>query len=51
VHGPGCVLSSAIAARLAHGDTLVEAARAAKHYLWQKLATAIAIGRGARCLV
>jgi len=51
VHGTGCVLSSAIAARLAHGDTLVEAARAAKHYLWQKLATAIAIGRGARCLV
>lgn len=32
-HGTGCTLSSAIAARLAHGATLVDAVRDAKDYL------------------
>jgi hydroxymethylpyrimidine/phosphomethylpyrimidine kinase len=51
VHGTGCVLSSAIACRLALGASLVEAVRAAKDYLGAKLAAPLAVGRGARCLV
>lgn len=41
-HGTGCTLSSALAAQLAKGLSLTEAARAAKHYINQ------AIIRGAR---
>lgn len=36
-HGTGCTLSAAITARLAHGDSLVEAVAAAKHYLGKSL--------------
>lgn len=36
-HGSGCTLASAIAARLAHGDTVPEAARAAQDYTWHAL--------------
>lgn len=39
-HGTGCTLSSAIAARLAHGDELVDAVSAAKEYLSAALAAA-----------
>jgi hydroxymethylpyrimidine/phosphomethylpyrimidine kinase len=51
LHGTGCVLSTAIAARLARGEPLAVAARGAKAYLAEKIAGALAIGRGARCLV
>jgi hydroxymethylpyrimidine/phosphomethylpyrimidine kinase len=37
-HGTGCRFSSALAARLAHGDTLVDAARAAKRFVRDALA-------------
>jgi hydroxymethylpyrimidine/phosphomethylpyrimidine kinase len=37
-HGSGCTLASAIAARLAHGDAVPEAVRAAQDYTWHALA-------------
>jgi len=37
-HGSGCTLASAIAARLAHGDAMPEAVRAAQDYTWHALA-------------
>jgi len=36
-HGSGCTLASAIAARLAHGDAVPEAARAAQDFTWRAL--------------
>ena len=36
-HGTGCVLSAAIAARLARGDSLVEAVKGAREFLWKSL--------------
>jgi hydroxymethylpyrimidine/phosphomethylpyrimidine kinase len=33
-HGSGCTLASAIAARLAHGDEVAAAVRAAQDYTW-----------------
>lgn len=39
-HGTGCTLSSALAARLAHGDGLADAARAAKAYVAGAIAAA-----------
>jgi hydroxymethylpyrimidine/phosphomethylpyrimidine kinase len=36
-HGSGCTLASAIAARLAHGDAVPEAVRAAQDYTWHAL--------------
>lgn len=38
-HGTGCTLSAAVAARLAHGDTLPSAVAAAKAYLTDTLRT------------
>ncbi len=46
-HGTGCTFSSAVAARLALGDTLIDAARAAKAYVTQALMRAPGLGRGA----
>lgn len=48
-HGSGCTLSSAIAARLAHGDALPDAIAAAKTYVTAAIAAAGAldVGRGA----
>jgi hydroxymethylpyrimidine/phosphomethylpyrimidine kinase len=46
-HGTGCAFSSAIAARLAHRDNPVEAARAAKAYVAGALQNADLIGQGA----
>jgi hydroxymethylpyrimidine/phosphomethylpyrimidine kinase len=40
-HGTGCVLSAAITARLARGETLDEAVRAAKTYLVQAIAAGL----------
>jgi hydroxymethylpyrimidine/phosphomethylpyrimidine kinase len=45
-HGTGCTLSSAIAARLALGDTLETACRAAKIYVTRAIAQAPGLGRG-----
>jgi hydroxymethylpyrimidine/phosphomethylpyrimidine kinase len=45
-HGTGCTLSSAIAARLALGDALADACRAAKAYVTRAIAQAPGLGRG-----
>ncbi len=46
VHGAGCTLSAAISARLALGDQLLDAIRAAKAYLTEGLRTSYPVGRG-----
>jgi hydroxymethylpyrimidine/phosphomethylpyrimidine kinase len=46
-HGTGCTLSAAIASRLALGDTVEEAVRAAKAYITQAIADSYAVGKGA----
>jgi hydroxymethylpyrimidine/phosphomethylpyrimidine kinase len=45
-HGTGCTLSSAIACRLALGDSPEEAVRAAKKYITQAIADFYAVGKG-----
>ena len=45
-HGTGCTLSSAIAARLALGDSLPDACRAAKAYVTRAIAEAPGLGQG-----
>ncbi len=47
-HGTGCTLSSAVAAGLAKGHTLIDAVRAAKAYVTQAIEASnrIAIGSG-----
>ena len=45
-HGTGCTLASAIAARLALGDSLVEATRHAKRYVTDAIRHAPGLGRG-----
>jgi hydroxymethylpyrimidine/phosphomethylpyrimidine kinase len=45
-HGTGCTLSSAIASRLARGDDVETAVRAAKDYVTQAIADAYAVGAG-----
>jgi hydroxymethylpyrimidine/phosphomethylpyrimidine kinase len=45
-HGTGCTFSSAIAARLALGDELVAAVRAAKQYVADAMQRAPGLGRG-----
>ena len=49
-HGTGCTLSAAVAARLALGDSIVEAVRHAKAYLTEGLRRAYAVGRGRGCV-
>ena len=51
VHGTGCALSAAIAARLASGDSLPEAVRTAKIWLHGRIATAARLGRGSAVLL
>jgi hydroxymethylpyrimidine/phosphomethylpyrimidine kinase len=51
VHGTGCVLSAALACGMAEGQTLQQAAAAAKTFLSERLRPAITVGKGARCLV
>jgi hydroxymethylpyrimidine/phosphomethylpyrimidine kinase len=51
VHGTGCALSAAIAARLARGEALPDAVRAAKDFVARAIARAEALGRGARILI
>jgi hydroxymethylpyrimidine/phosphomethylpyrimidine kinase len=45
-HGTGCTLAAAICARLALGDELLEAVRAAKDYLTEGLRRSYAVGKG-----
>ncbi|MFT5450047.1 MAG: hydroxymethylpyrimidine/phosphomethylpyrimidine kinase [Gammaproteobacteria bacterium] len=45
-HGTGCTLSSAIAAGLAHGESISDAVRAAKHYVSAAIAAADDLGVG-----
>ncbi len=45
-HGTGCTFSAAIAARLAIGDDLEQAARAAKEYVTRAIAQAPGLGKG-----
>jgi hydroxymethylpyrimidine/phosphomethylpyrimidine kinase len=45
-HGTGCTFSAALAARLASGDALVAAARAAKAYVADSIRRAPGLGRG-----
>jgi hydroxymethylpyrimidine kinase/phosphomethylpyrimidine kinase len=49
-HGTGCTLSAAIASRLAMGDPVAAAVRAAKAYLNEGLRQAYAVGRGRGCV-
>jgi len=45
-HGSGCTLASAIAAQLAKGRDVPEAARAAQEFTWQALAAGFRTGAG-----
>jgi hydroxymethylpyrimidine kinase/phosphomethylpyrimidine kinase len=45
-HGTGCVLSAAIAARLAHGDELIDAVRAGKEFVTGAIERGLKIGSG-----
>ena len=45
-HGTGCALSSAIAARLAKGDSLRDAVQGGRGYLASRIAAAFMAGRG-----
>ncbi|MDR2356182.1 MAG: bifunctional hydroxymethylpyrimidine kinase/phosphomethylpyrimidine kinase [Clostridiales Family XIII bacterium] len=45
-HGTGCTLSSAVASRLACGDDVQTAVRAAKDYVTQAIGDAYAVGTG-----
>jgi hydroxymethylpyrimidine/phosphomethylpyrimidine kinase len=47
-HGTGCTLAAAIAARLASGDSLPSAVKAAKDFVWSAIEAgrALSIGKG-----
>jgi hydroxymethylpyrimidine/phosphomethylpyrimidine kinase len=45
-HGTGCTYSAAIAARLALGDSLLDAVRGAKGYLTEAIRRSYSVGRG-----
>lgn len=51
VHGTGCALATAIAAKLAHGSSLAEACRAAKRFVREQIEQAVRPGRGAAAVV
>jgi hydroxymethylpyrimidine/phosphomethylpyrimidine kinase len=51
VHGTGCALSSALAAHLARGFALVDACRAAKQFVAERIASPVRPGRGAAAVV
>lgn len=46
VHGSGCVLSAAIVARLAHGDSLLEAVEFAREFITGAITHAPKLGQG-----
>ncbi|KEZ79197.1 bifunctional hydroxymethylpyrimidine kinase/phosphomethylpyrimidine kinase [Salinisphaera hydrothermalis] len=45
-HGSGCTLAASLAARLALGESLIDAVAAAQRYTWQTLADGFAAGSG-----
>jgi hydroxymethylpyrimidine/phosphomethylpyrimidine kinase len=45
-HGTGCTLSAAVAARLAHGDSLIDAVARAQAYVAGAIGRGLAIGHG-----
>lgn len=45
-HGTGCALAAAIAARLAHGDEVIEAARFAKRFVAGAIERGLRVGKG-----
>jgi hydroxymethylpyrimidine/phosphomethylpyrimidine kinase len=45
-HGTGCTLASAIAARLAHGDALIDAVRTAKEFVGEAIRHGVRVGKG-----
>lgn len=45
-HGTGCVLSAAAAARLARGESLVEAVAGAKEFVTEAIRRGVALGQG-----
>jgi len=47
VHGTGCVLSAAITASLAKGESVVDAVRLGKDYVSEAIANSLKVGRGA----
>lgn len=47
IHGTGCVLSAAITAYLALGNTVDEAVRLGKDFITEAIATSLRIGKGA----
>jgi hydroxymethylpyrimidine kinase/phosphomethylpyrimidine kinase len=51
VHGTGCTLSSAIAALLAQGHSLLAAISQAKRFITEAILVAQSIGKGAKLLV
>jgi len=51
VHGTGCALSSALAAYLARGVALVDACRAAKAFVAERIAAPARPGRGVAAIV
>lgn len=46
MHGTGCVLSAAIAARLALGDTIEDAIAFSKNYITQAIRNSVKLGKG-----
>lgn len=46
VHGTGCALSSALAARIALGDSVPDAARFAKDFVAELIKSAVKLGKG-----
>jgi hydroxymethylpyrimidine/phosphomethylpyrimidine kinase len=47
IHGTGCVLSAAITAYLAQGNSVEEAVRLGKDFITEAIATSLRIGKGA----
>jgi hydroxymethylpyrimidine/phosphomethylpyrimidine kinase len=45
-HGSGCTLAASLAAHMAHGLAVADAARRAQHYTWKALEAATRPGRG-----
>jgi hydroxymethylpyrimidine/phosphomethylpyrimidine kinase len=45
-HGSGCTLAASLAAHIAHGLAMADAARRAQHYTWQTLEAGQRPGRG-----
>ncbi len=51
VHGTGCALSAVIAAKLAQGDTVLNASLFAKEYITKLIRSAVSLGKGSRLAI